>query len=663
MGLVTDTKMCDTFFPLMQAHYENYKVLAGPDFLFGLGNRDGGEVNIGDMVDRVGPWAWSAVGMTTLATRCGFDATSYIDDYTNINLNFESMWNDAAQIYSNIDSGGLFFDTATDLFATPLGVCSAVIAEIVPDARIDPIFNTLNTRYVDVFGYTSINIEHTCYTAQGTDNPLCTSGETWDGPVWDWADGNMCQASLRRRINTFGDSGLIPTYDARVADSFQLLGNVNPFGSESWNGNTGGRANWGGTPYTPVGFTITSDLNNFDIFSSLDFTLMAGACGDAFCGDTTCDVVCGETPANCETDCGPVLCGNAVIDPPEVCDVPDFGGENCISQGFDSGTLGCDVDCLGFDTSGCSFDAFVPFTDAEYISWFDVVNLDTNAGLGFSGSNSPSFWAWDNALIVEGQLNLYLKTGDSKYLDFVVANTDVLISKATVDPSGFLGWDDLEPGLDPILTYSRIVLPMVKFSYIVKKQGLGGYMSKADEYQSFVETNFVPVYNTFWSECGTLGFWGFPDKSDPNNRVSYVGRIHLYLYLITGDPFYLDRSNKYANKIRSTLLIRNDGPNAVNYYFWNYNNKAGCTTVNNAWVCSIDCPADTDDICNVDPGAWNCGGVLEIIYGAYDISLMVDYFRAGIVFNSVDMNLLANTYKEGLLLEEAEVSGVPTLDC
>ncbi len=46
-------------------------------------------------------------------------------------------------------------------------------------------------------------------------------------------------------------------------------------------------------------------------------------------------------------------CGDGVIDPPEVCDGNNLGGETCASQGFTGGTLACSGDCLSFDTAGC----------------------------------------------------------------------------------------------------------------------------------------------------------------------------------------------------------------------------------------------------------------------------------------------------------------------
>lgn len=47
------------------------------------------------------------------------------------------------------------------------------------------------------------------------------------------------------------------------------------------------------------------------------------------------------------------VCGNGVIETGEVCDGSNLGGETCVSQGYDSGTLTCSSDCASFDTSGC----------------------------------------------------------------------------------------------------------------------------------------------------------------------------------------------------------------------------------------------------------------------------------------------------------------------
>jgi hypothetical protein len=48
------------------------------------------------------------------------------------------------------------------------------------------------------------------------------------------------------------------------------------------------------------------------------------------------------------------VCGDGIIEADEVCDTVALAGETCMSQGFDSGTLGCAPDCMAFDTSACN---------------------------------------------------------------------------------------------------------------------------------------------------------------------------------------------------------------------------------------------------------------------------------------------------------------------
>jgi hypothetical protein len=61
--------------------------------------------------------------------------------------------------------------------------------------------------------------------------------------------------------------------------------------------------------------------------------------------------------ADCNYDtsaCVAYECGNGVIEGAEACDGEELGGEDCTSQGFDMGTLACAGNCGGLDTSGCS---------------------------------------------------------------------------------------------------------------------------------------------------------------------------------------------------------------------------------------------------------------------------------------------------------------------
>ncbi|MBX7078470.1 MAG: hypothetical protein K1X88_04715 [Nannocystaceae bacterium] len=54
------------------------------------------------------------------------------------------------------------------------------------------------------------------------------------------------------------------------------------------------------------------------------------------------------------SDSGGPACGNDVREGDEVCDGSDVGDATCESEGFVGGTLACNAQCDGFDTSGCT---------------------------------------------------------------------------------------------------------------------------------------------------------------------------------------------------------------------------------------------------------------------------------------------------------------------
>jgi len=64
------------------------------------------------------------------------------------------------------------------------------------------------------------------------------------------------------------------------------------------------------------------------------------------------DRSCDDTgDATCVEGAG---CGNDLLEPPEVCDGSDLGGQDCVGQGFGPGLLACNDSCNGFDTGSCS---------------------------------------------------------------------------------------------------------------------------------------------------------------------------------------------------------------------------------------------------------------------------------------------------------------------
>ncbi|MCA9709372.1 MAG: hypothetical protein KDK70_26255 [Myxococcales bacterium] len=140
----------------------------------------------------------------------------------------------------------------------------------------------------------------------------------------------------------------------------------------------------GGASCTSQGFDggtlgCLADCSDFDTTSCIAFVGDCCAangtpgCDDPGCSAAVCafdplccslswDAICGQEAA-VEPACQGVggtcpNCGNGVIEAPEACDGAALGGQTCVSQGFDGGTLGCQPDCSALDTSGCAFQGF-----------------------------------------------------------------------------------------------------------------------------------------------------------------------------------------------------------------------------------------------------------------------------------------------------------------
>lgn len=79
-------------------------------------------------------------------------------------------------------------------------------------------------------------------------------------------------------------------------------------------------------------------------------------------GQTCADLGLGSGSLGCKLNClafetggcsGPASCGNGIKDGSEVCDGNDLGGQTCETAGAGTGTLACATNCVTFDTAGC----------------------------------------------------------------------------------------------------------------------------------------------------------------------------------------------------------------------------------------------------------------------------------------------------------------------
>jgi len=96
----------------------------------------------------------------------------------------------------------------------------------------------------------------------------------------------------------------------------------------------------------------------------------------------------------------PTFCGNNVIEDNEECDGTNLNSQTCITQGFDSGTLTCDSQCL-FDTSSCMEEPLVincTDTDAGIDYYLEGVCTDSSGNFTdfYSGNALIEYYCFEN---------------------------------------------------------------------------------------------------------------------------------------------------------------------------------------------------------------------------------------------------------------------------
>ena len=96
------------------------------------------------------------------------------------------------------------------------------------------------------------------------------------------------------------------------------------------------------------GDTETDDPTTFGPIDPTTGLTTLGSSGDsADSGDS------GDAVLDTDTGASEDLCGNGALDAQEKCDGQELGADDCVSQGFDEGTLACATDCAAFDTRAC----------------------------------------------------------------------------------------------------------------------------------------------------------------------------------------------------------------------------------------------------------------------------------------------------------------------
>ena len=202
-----------------------------------------------------------------------------------------------------------------------------------------------------------------CDSTCGFDDSACTDATCGDGTRAGSEDCDMADLGGQDCMGLgFFDGALACETDCTFDTSpCHNCGNGTIEGSEECDG-----SEFGSASCMSLGFTMGA------LACGTDCTIDTSGCSSAVCGNgmidsgeecddanitdddgcTSCAVDAGWACASAPSMCDPI-CGNSMIHGGEECDTANLDGEDCMSRGFDGGTLGCSGTCR-FDESACT---------------------------------------------------------------------------------------------------------------------------------------------------------------------------------------------------------------------------------------------------------------------------------------------------------------------
>lgn len=132
------------------------------------------------------------------------------------------------------------------------------------------------------------------------------------------------------------------------------------------------------------------------------------------------------------SQCFMFSCGNDAIEGAEACDGNDLGGATCVTAGFDEGVLDCMADCSAFDTAGCIM----------YACGNDLVEgAETCDGSDLAGSNCVAEGFDEGTLACQPDCAAYDTSG------CIVCNDGVAEGSEVCDGNDLLGNDCTSIGM------------------------------------------------------------------------------------------------------------------------------------------------------------------------------------------------------------------------
>ena len=282
-------------------------------------------------------------------------------------------------------------------------------------------------------------------------------------------------------------------------------------------------------------------------------------------------------------------------------------------------------------------------------AWFDTAARCAD-GTWYGRNNLDGTLAWRESEVVEGYLEAYQSTKDTKYLDKVTRHLDMYLQLR--DSS--VGWKDYrglslpawqstkydlnqKPGIWAVHT-GILAHGLAKFSALVKQDGLTAYDGKAATYLQAAKSALA-VHDDEFVTNGSAGYYvarrGFPIPEDgvnlPSNMNLAMAAAHLAVYQASRDPAQLDRATRIARTFQSTLT-----PTSAGGYTWHYTFGKGFS----GWG------AGTSTHTSSSLGNRTAE---DYSHGALDLQAVRALHDAGVVFTDADMQRFGNQLEHVML--------------
>jgi hypothetical protein len=300
--------------------------------------------------------------------------------------------------------------------------------------------------------------------------------------------------------------------------------------------------------------------------------------------------------------------------------------------------------------------------DAKFKDWllrWERNILGENA-MRYCNSEMGEEIGWKMSTFLNGFYYGYLATGNSVWVDRLLACTNAWIKRAIKEPDGYWGWpkvgaagtnvDNFYPlYADSMLGEAMALAPVVLMAAEIQRTPLlkEKYGSKAEDYIKLAEQIFEKWDKRgAWRETDNGGMvtvelpFGIDQKagnwtgeygrrnapgvgiSYPDNKANLIANWLLAMADATAKPIYRERAEKWFRLMKSRMKVKNN----ATYEIWNYWEPAGI------W----------DYKSNSLPKHW-IGVHRNAGYYEIDVEAVVAAYKHGLVFDRDDINRLVAT--------------------